>query len=250
MQNSNDTKNATADANAAKDTGMPLGEIVSNWSPPPPPERRAMHGHYCIVEPLSPEKHSGDLFQANRLDQENRIWTYLPYGPFDTLESYQQWIATACLMDDPMFFAIIDQTTGKATGVASYLRINPDSGSIEVGHINYAPPMQRTPLATEAMYLMMRNIFELGYRRYEWKCNALNQRSRTAATRLGFSYEGIFRQMLVVKGRNRDSAWYSIIDKEWPMLEQAFQSWLAADNFDAKGTQRQSLSGLTAAAKN
>ena len=226
----------------------PLGEIVDNWSPPPWPDRRTMDGQYCVVEPLDPDKHSTDLFRANRLDRENRIWLYLPYGPFDTPHAYREWLTATCLGDDPMFFAIIDKTTGKAAGVASYLRINPAAGSIEVGHINYAPPMQRTPMATEAMYLMMRNAFELGYRRYEWKCNALNQRSRNAALRLGFSYEGIFRQMMVVKGRNRDSAWYGIIDKEWPALERAFQIWLAADNFDDDGIQRQSLSDLTAGA--
>ena len=248
MTNSNDANNAgggigTGDAD---DPPPPLGEIVKNWSPPPPPGRRAMRGQYCTVEPLSVEKHSADLFRANRLDRENRIWHYLPYGPFDTLEAYRQWLAATCLGDDPMFFSIIAHATGTAAGIAAYLNINPNAGSIEVGHINYAPPMQRTRMATEAMYLMMRNAFTLGYRRYEWKCNALNQRSRNAALRLGFSYEGIFRQMMVVKGRNRDTAWYGIIDKEWPALERAFQTWLAADNFDDDGAQRRSLAGLTA----
>ena len=228
--------------------GLPIGEIVENWSPPPRPEWRAMQGKYCIVEPTNIERHSADLFQANRLDRENRLWTYLPYGPFDTLDDYRQWLADACLSGDPMFFSIISQQTGKAAGVASYLRIDPGAGSIEVGHINYSPAMQNTAAATEAMYLMMNNIFALGYRRYEWKCNALNQPSRTAAIRLGFSYEGLFRQMMVVKGRNRDSAWYSIIDKEWPALKRAFQTWLAADNFDGDGRQQQSLSVLSAMA--
>ena len=247
MPNSNHAK-ATDNADNTDDRAAPLGEIVENWSPPPSPGRRAMNGQYCVVEPLSLEKHSTDLFQAYRLDRENRLWIYLPYGPFDTVAEYRQWLAATCLGDDPMFFSVIDKATGKAAGVASYLRINPDAGSIEVGHINYAPAMQRTQMATEAMYLMMRNAFELGYRRYEWKCNALNQRSRNAALRLGFSYEGIFRQMLVVKGRNRDSAWYAIIDKEWPTLKQAFETWLAADNFDGDGKQRESLSVLTAGA--
>ena len=247
MPNSNHAKD-TDNADNTDDRAAPLGEIVENWSPPPSPGRRAMNGRYCVVEPLNLEKHSTDLFQAYRLDRENRLWIYLPYGPFDTVAEYRQWLAATCLGDDPMFFSIIDKATGKAAGVASYLRINPDAGSIEVGHINYAPAMQRTQMATEAMYLMMRNAFELGYRRYEWKCNALNQRSRNAALRLGFSYEGIFRQMLVVKGRNRDSAWYAIIDKEWPALKRAFETWLAADNFDGEGKQRESLSVLTAGA--
>ena len=241
MTNSNDSDDAN-------DLDLRLGAVVANWSPPPRPPHRTMRGKYCTLEPLRVEKHSADLFHANRRDRENRIWAYLPYGPFDTLQAYQQWLADTCLGDDPLFFAIVDNASGKAVGVASYLRINPAAGSIEVGHINYSPAMQRTPMATEAMYLMMRSVFELGYRRYEWKCNALNQRSRDAALRLGFSYEGVFRQMMVVKGRNRDSAWYGIIDKEWHAVKRAFETWLAADNFDADGTQRQSLSELTATA--
>ena len=146
--------------------------------------------------------------------------------------------------NDPLFFAIIDQSTNCAVGVASYLRIDPNSGSIEVGHINYSPLLQRTPGATEAMYLMMKNAFELGYRRYEWKCNALNAPSRIAAERLGFSFEGIFRQAGVIKGRNRDTAWYSVIDPEWPALREAFVKWLEPSNFDPKGQQFVSLKTL------
>lgn len=238
--------NSNANPPAAAD--LPLGEIVENWTPRPRPARRAMRGRYCTVEPLSIENHAADLFAANRRDRENRIWAYLPYGPFDTLDAYRQWLADECLGDDPLFFSIIDRRTGKAAGVASYLRINPAAGSIEVGHINYAPQLQNTAAATEAMYLMMRQAFQLGYRRYEWKCNALNRRSRAAAVRLGFSYEGVFRQATVAKGRNRDTAWYAIIDKEWQPLRAAFETYLAADNFDAAGRQRRSLSALTAAA--
>lgn len=208
-----------------------------------------MRGNFCRVERLCIKQHSADLFQANQLDRTGVSWTYLPYGPFDTLDAYQRWLAATGCGDDPMFFSIIDQASGRAVGLASYLRINPAAGSIEVGHINYSPAMQNTPLGTEAMYLMMQQVFDLGYRRYEWKCNALNQRSRTAAVRLGFRYEGIFRQMMVVKGRNRDSAWYSILDGEWRALQRAFQTWLADDNFDGKGGQRQSLAALTAAAR-
>lgn len=226
---------------------LPVGNKVENWSLPPRPNRQAMSGNYCVVEPLSLEKHSVDLFDAYRQDRTDRLWTYLPYGPFDDLNEYQRWLTEVCLSDDPMFFSIIDKPTGKAVGVASYLRIQPAAGSIEVGHINYSPLLQHTTMATEAMYLMMQQVFTLGYRRYEWKCNALNQNSRAAARRLGFCYEGIFRQMMVVKGRNRDSAWYSIIDREWPALQTAFQTWLASDNFTADGQQRRALSQLTAA---
>jgi len=237
----------TVDA-AAGNLDLPLGEIVANWMPPPRPARRAMAGTYCIVEPLSIEKHSADLFAANRRDRENRIWVYLPYGPFDTLDAYRQWLADSCLSDDPLFFSIIDRRAGRAAGVASYLRIDPAAGAIEVGHINYAPALQRTVAATEAMFLMMENAFALGYRRYEWKCNALNANSRAAAARLGFTFEGVFRQATVSKSRNRDTAWYAVIDKQWPPLRAAFQTWLSSENFTPTGAQKQSLSTLTATA--
>ncbi len=150
-----------------------------------------------------------------------------------------------CSTTDPLFFAIIDNQTGKAVGVASYLRIDPANGTIEVGHLHFSPLMQRTPIATEAMWLMMREAFALGYRRYEWKCNTLNYPSRSAAQRLGLSFEGIFRQAIISKGRNRDTAWYAAINKEWPKLDAAFQTWLAPENFNAEGRQRVSLSKLT-----
>jgi RimJ/RimL family protein N-acetyltransferase len=176
------------------------------------------------------------------------MWTYLAYGPFETLEAYRGWVEASCRGPDPMFFAIVDQSSGKAVGVASYMRIDPASGSIEVGHLAYSPLLQRSPAATEAMFLMMRNAFDLGYRRYEWKCNALNAPSRAAAQRLGFTYEGIFRQHTVHKGRNRDTAWYAAIDSEWPALREAFTRWLDAANFDAQGRQKTRLSELTRAA--
>ena len=227
-------------------TDICMGEPVIGWQPPPWPPREPMQGSYCRVEPIDPERHAGDLHDANMTDTEGRIWDYLPYGPFDTLVDYRTWMDATCLSDDPMFHAIIDLRTGTAVGVASYLRIAPAFGSIEVGHINYSPLIQRTPAATEAMYLMMKRAFEMGYRRYEWKCNALNAKSRSAAMRLGLSYEGVFRQAMVVKGRNRDSAWYAAIDKEWPALETAFQAWLDPGNFSADGTQIRALSDLTA----
>jgi RimJ/RimL family protein N-acetyltransferase len=227
--------------------GQPVGEPVTDWIPPSRPPRESMAGRLCRLEPLEAERHAGELHRANAEDTENRLWTYMAYGPFETLDEFTALLAPLCLTADPLFFAIIDAASGRAVGVASYLRIDPANGCIEVGHIAYAPALQRTPAATEAMYLMMRRVFELGYRRYEWKCDALNAPSRAAALRLGFTFEGVFRQAVVYKGRNRDTAWYSIIDSEWPRLEKAFVSWLDPANFDAGGRQRVRLSGLTAA---
>ncbi len=225
--------------------GQPIGDPVPGWQAPPAPPRTPMTGRYCRVEPLDIERHAADLHEANLSDVDGRIWTYLPYGPFDSLAGYKDWMTRACLGADPLFHAIIDLATGAAVGVASYLRIDPANGAIEVGHINYSPLMQRTPVASEAMYLMMLRVFDLGYRRYEWKCNALNAPSRAAALRLGFSYEGLFRQAAIVKGHNRDTAWYAMIDSDWPALDTAFQSWLDPANFDADGRQRESLASLT-----
>lgn len=205
-----------------------------------------MIGHYCRVEPLAPERHAAELYEANARDPSGRAYTYLFSGPFDSLAAYLQWMKSSCLGDDPLFHAIVDSATGKAVGVASYLRIDVKHGVIEVGNINYSPLLQRTRAATEAMYLMMKRAFELGYRRYEWKCDSLNAPSRAAAQRLGFSYEGLFRQAIIYKGRNRDTAWYSVIDSEWPELEKAYTRWLAPDNFDEHGKQRLRLSALTA----
>jgi RimJ/RimL family protein N-acetyltransferase len=215
--------------------GQPVGSLLPGWAPPPAPPREPMQGRY----------HAADLFAANALDAEGRGWTYLAYGPFDTLEGYRGWMSASCLGDDPLFFAIVDPATGRAAGVASYLRIAPVAGSIEVGGIRYSPALQRSPAATEAMYLMMKAAFELGYRRYEWKCDALNAASRAAAQRLGLSFEGVFRQATVYKGRSRDTAWYAAIDAEWPALRAAFLAWLDPANFDGEGRQRARLSDLT-----
>jgi len=205
-----------------------------------------MIGRTCRVEPIDVAAHAAQLHAANALDRDGRNWTYLPYGPFPTLAGYSSWLQEVTSAADPMFHAVVDLATNEAVGVASYLRIDPVAGSIEVGHINYSPKLQRTVAATEAMYLMMKRAFELGYRRYEWKCNALNAPSRAAAQRLGFSYEGVFRQARVDKGRNRDTAWYAVIDKEWPALHRAFRRWLHPSNFDGKGLQLTSLTALTA----
>jgi RimJ/RimL family protein N-acetyltransferase len=206
-----------------------------------------MEGRFCRLEPLDPARHAGDLFAANQLDKDGRNWTYLSVGPFEDLSSYRAWLDKMAKGDDPLFHAIIDNSTGKAVGVATFMRIDPPNGVIEVGNINYSPLLQRKPGATEAMYLMMVRVFdELGYRRYEWKCDSLNAPSRAAAARLGFQYEGLFRQAVVYKGRNRDTAWFSIIDGEWPALKRAYQQWLAPENFDAGGQQKRKLSDLIA----
>lgn len=226
--------------------GQPIGNAVAGWMQPPVPAREAMEGRYCRLEPLDVASHAKSLFAANQLDEQGLNWTYLPYGPFESFDDYRQWMENTCLGDDPLFIAIRDLRTDKVVGVASYLRITPASGSIEVGHLNYSPRLQKTPAGTEAMFLMMQRAFELGYRRYEWKCHALNAPSRAAANRLGLSFEGVFRQHTVVKGRNRDSAWYAAIDAEWPALRLAFATWLSPDNFDESGQQRVRLSNLTA----
>jgi RimJ/RimL family protein N-acetyltransferase len=197
------------------------------------------------VELLDPGRHAADLFAANSLDAEGRNWTYLPVGPFADFGSYRAWLERVAAGEDPLFHTIVDLATGKAVGVAAFMRIDRGNGVIEVGNINYSPLLQRKPAATEAMYLMMRRAFdELGHRRHEWKCDSLNAPSRAAALRLGFQFEGIFRQAAVNKGRNRDTAWYSIIDSEWPALKRAFEAWLAPENFDAEGKQKRPLSAL------
>lgn len=225
--------------------GQPLGFPVPDWKPATRPTPKVLEGRFCRLEPLNSKRHSEDLFSANKLDVDGKNWTYLPYGPFDSFLSYKSWVEQYDSSLDPLFFAIASKISGKALGVASFLRIEPKNGSIEVGHLNFSPAMQQTPIATEAMWLMMREAFELGFRRYEWKCNALNTPSRTAAQRLGLSFEGIFRQATIIKGRNRDTAWYAAIDKEWPALDKAFQQWLSPENFDEQGMQRTSLSKFT-----
>jgi RimJ/RimL family protein N-acetyltransferase len=203
-----------------------------------------MEGRHVRLERLNPAAHAAEIHAANRAS--DAIWDYLPYGPFATEADWRAWAESMAGLADPWFYALRDLRTGRAAGVASFLRITPAAGSIEVGHINLSPTLQQTPAATEAMALMMGWAFDAGYRRYEWKCDALNLPSRRAAARLGLSYEGIFRQAAVVKGRNRDTAWFAAIDSEWPALSAAFARWLDPANFDADGRQRSSLSSLTA----
>ncbi|MBL96128.1 MAG: hypothetical protein CFH06_00759 [Alphaproteobacteria bacterium MarineAlpha3_Bin5] len=222
---------------------QPIGELLENWSPALIPQNSILNGQFCRVEPLNVDSHMSELYEAFTKDSKNKIWTYLPYGPFEGSALFSEWMQNYCLRNDPMFFAIIDNVSSKAVGMASYLRIQSEVGLIEVGHINYSSSLQRTIAGTEAMFLMMQNAFsKLGYRRYEWKCDSLNRRSRRAAERLGFTYEGTFRQATIYKKRNRDTSWYSIIDKEWRALEQAYLEWLSFGNFDSKGKQKVKLS--------
>jgi RimJ/RimL family protein N-acetyltransferase len=225
--------------------GQPIGDAVDGWSPVPVPPREPLAGRYARVEPLDPPRHAASLVAANALD-DGRMWTYLPYGPWPNSEEYEAWLDRMEPQRDPAFYAIVEAASGDAIGLASYLRIDPEMGVIEIGHLAYSPRLQRSPAATEAMFLMMKNAFDLGYRRYEWKCDSFNYPSRAAAQRLGFSFEGVFRQAVVVKGRSRDTAWFSILDSEWPALRAAFERWLDPANFDAEGRQRERLSELTA----
>ncbi|MGB1863092.1 MAG: GNAT family N-acetyltransferase [Candidatus Puniceispirillum sp.] len=228
-----------------------LGPKVPDWQPPPSPfdagfEKTGLIGNHVTLMPLDADLHAEGLCSSFAEDEQGTIWDYLLSGPFATLAEYTDYVRMMASLKDVFFFAIQDNATGRFVGVASYLRINPTAGSIEVGHICFAPALQATIGATEAMFMMMRWAFEAGYRRYEWKCNARNLRSRRAAQRLGFSYEGVFRQALVAKGHNRDTAWFAAIDAEWPALKLAFTTWLDMSNFYAEGCQYQSLSKLTA----
>lgn len=229
--------------------GQPIGAEVPGWTARPRPPRSAMTGRYARVEPLDPLRHGADLWAADAADREGRMWTYMGYGPFADEKAYRVHLERQARSDDPLFFAIVDRADGRAKGVASYLRIDSANGVVEVGHIALSPGLQRTRVATEAMHLMMRRAFdELGYRRYEWKCDDLNAPSRRAAERLGFRYEGTFHQAMVYKGRNRDTAWYAVLDAEWPTLRAAFEAWLDPGNFDENDRQRRSLGELRALA--
>ncbi|WP_152680391.1 GNAT family N-acetyltransferase [Chromobacterium subtsugae] len=226
--------------------GQSVGLPVPGWDGALHPPRRTLAGACCRVEPLDAAKHGGQLFDALHQMPGGANWTYLGHGPFLVFEDWLAWLGDNVERDDPQFYAIVDQADSVAVGLASYLRIAPADGCIEVGFLNFSPRLQRSRQATEAMYLMMREAFALGYRRYEWKCDAQNEPSIQAALRLGFTFEGLFRQARTNKGRNRDTAWFSILDHEWPARRQALERWLAADNFDEQGRQRQSLADIAA----
>lgn len=218
--------------------GQIVGALIKNWQAKQFPPLIVMKGHYCTLEPINIEKHRINLFASLSQDNQRQSWTYLPYGPFDTCEQFQACLIDTASAEDTQLYAILDPKTQLPIGIAGYLRISPEHGVIEVGHLHFSAMLKRTPAATEAMYLMMRYAFdELQYRRYEWKCNSLNQASRHAALRLGFTFEGIFRQSNVFKNHNRDTVWFSIIDSEWPALKSRFERWLDPSNFDYRGNQ-------------
>lgn len=210
------------------------------WRGARPPRREPIDGRAVRLEPLDPSRHGDDLFRAAA--GADSTWDYLAYGPFAGREEFMSWLERRAPLDDPLTFAIVDRSSDAARGLTSLMRIDAPNGVIEVGHIWLSPALQRTRHATEALYLQARYVFDaLGNRRFEWKCDAANIGSRRAAERFGFIFEGIFRQHMVVKGRNRDTAWYSMLDSEWPSRREAFEKWLSADNFDLSGKQRLSL---------
>jgi len=225
---------------------QPIGEPLPAWSARPrPPHNNPIEGRYCRLEPLDPQRHAADLYAAYSKAADGRDWTYLSVGPFADAASYLDYAERAAASTDPLHYAVIELKTGTAVGTLALMRIDPANGVIEVGNVTFSPLLKRTPVSTEAQYLLMQHAFEqLGYRRYEWKCDSLNGPSRQAAARLGFQFEGIFRQAVIYKGRSRDTAWFSILDREWPALRAAFERWLAPDNFDAQGQQRTSLTEM------
>ena len=227
---------------SASGIGEPQLGALTDATASPRPGSVVLEGRYGRVERLDSSRHGAALWAAMRDQQE--LWTHIPYGPFNDEASFAHWLADRERRDDPYCYAVIDPQRG-ALGIAALMEIRPAMRVIEIGHIVYGAPLQRTPLGTEAQYLLARYAFEtLRYRRYEWKCNALNAASCRAAARYGFVYEGTFRQHLIAKGRNRDNAWFSMLDREWPARKAAFERWLAPENFDAQGKQKLSLSEL------
>lgn len=222
-----------------------IGPLV-DWHPVPAPARNPIVGRTVRLEPVDPARHAAALFAAaHGPGHDPGLWDYLGYGPFATVADFLAWLTAQAASPDPLFFAVVDGATGQAAGMASYMRISETDGVIEIGHIWFGASLQRTRQATEAIFLLARHAFDdLGYRRLEWKCNALNARSRAAADRFGFTYEGTFRQHTISKGRNRDTSWYAIIDADWPPIRRGFERWLADDNFDDAGRQRASMTTL------
>ncbi|MFJ2169929.1 GNAT family N-acetyltransferase [Streptomyces griseofuscus] len=231
--------------------GQPVGDPVPDWTARPAPARVALEGRLCRVEPLDADRHADDLYAAYSLAEDGADWTYMSVGPFDTPADYRAYVTRVTQVDDPLPYAVVDLRTGKAVGTLSLMRQDPSNGVVEVGSVAFSPLLKGTPMSTEAQFLLMSYVFdELGYRRYEWKCDSLNAPSRKAALRLGFTFEGIFRRGVVYKGRSRDTAWYSIVDSEWPHVGKALREWLSPDNFDTEGRQRRSLSAVRAADEN
>ena len=230
---------------AAPTPDQPLGFGMPDWQPRPLPGPVTLLGSTCRVEPLSAAAHAESLFHAYQQDRQGRDWAYLSVGPFDTLEQYRHHVERITRHQDPLHYAVVDSSTGLAVGTLALMRQQPEHGVIEVGFVSFSPALQRSRMATEAHFLLMSYVFEtLRYRRCEWKCDSLNERSRHAAERLGFQPEGVFRQAMIYKGRNRDTAWFAVTDQDWPLLQNAFQAWLDERNFDAQGQQLRRLQCL------
>ena len=224
---------------------LPLGEELE-WAPARAPERVALRGAHVLLRPTEAGADGPPLFSLSHApDGDPAIWTYLPDGPYDSSDELGRMLLWAEASEDPLFLTIASLPGERPLGQAAYLRINPESGTIEIGHIWFGEPLRRTTAATEAIYLLARNAFDvLNYRRLEWKCNALNAASRRAAERFGFTFEGVFRKHQVVKGRNRDTAWYAITDEQWPDIRRGFEAWLAPENMDGRGHQLRPLGVL------
>lgn len=225
--------------------GQPIGPPVHGWSVRARPERVTLTGRYCRVEPVDPEKHAGELFAAYMEATDSRDWTYLFHTRPERPEDFRAYLEKLAASPDPLHFTIVDLPSNRPVGTAALMRIEPAHGVIEIGSIAFSPRVKKTRAGTESMYLLMRYAFDdLGYRRYEWKCDSLNAPSRAAALRYGFTFEGVFRQAIIYKGRNRDTAWYSITNTEWPRVKQAFEAWLSPHNFDSVGRQMRALADL------
>lgn len=227
--------------------GQPVGAPLEDWSARPRPPASPMFGRFCRLERLDPDRHAAELHAAHRAAPDARNWTYLPVGPFKTQAAYEAFLRAEAAKTDPFHHAVIDAASGKAVGMAAFMRIDPGNGVIEIGHVAYSPLLQQTSAATETIYLLLRRAFdELGYRRVEWKCDSFNSASRRAAERFGFRHEGVFRQAVVYKGRSRDTAWFAMIDGDWPAARAAFERWLSPDNIGADGVQRRTLMDIRA----
>ncbi len=222
--------------------GQSLGPAMPEFAPRPAPARQIIEGRYCRLEPVSLSKHGQDLYQAHFSIDDDRFWTYLLSEKPKDRDECMAYVESLTNTTDPTHYAVVDQKTGKALGSLSLMRIDQHNGVVEIGHVNFSPLLQKTTQATEALYLLLNYVFkDLGYRRCEWKCDNFNQPSKIAATRFGFSFEGVFRQAIITKGRSRDTAWFAIIDQDWPELAQNYERWLAPSNFDAAGAQKSKL---------
>ncbi|EJM26767.1 GNAT family N-acetyltransferase [Pseudomonas sp. GM24] len=209
---------------------------LADWKGAPAPTATLLEGRFIRLERLDPARHGDELFAAlEGPGADPKLWDYLPYGPFPERSTFDAWLNNHAAASDPYFFSVVDRTSGQVQGILSLMSIVPAQGRIEIGHVTFGAPMQRSPRSTEAVYLLAKYSFDLGYRRLEWKCNNGNARSKYAAERLGFSFEGVFRQHMVVKGQNRDTAWYSILDGEWPAIAAGFEQWLSDDNQTSDG---------------